>query len=281
MITTPQQTERQRAFRRQYVEQISPWYNGLVHIGVMYAAGISAIWWCVSRMHGATWEWLLVVPVAIAGNFVEWGMHKFVMHRLVDVFALRAIYDRHTRQHHQYFTDGDPTIGTIKEFRIVFFPWRVLMVLAAAGGLFGWIAAQLINANAGYVVFVTMIGHYMVYETFHFCCHIPENSWLRRVPLVNTIRRHHAAHHNMGIMMHVNMNLTLPIADWAMKTSDLDRGLFGHLFNGYDERHVKDDLKPVMARFRTGETQAQRVTLDGPKLNEDELMALGRAGGHA
>ena len=281
MMTAPQQTERQRAFRRQYVEQISPWYNGLVHIGVMYAAGISAIWWCVSRMHGATWEWLLVVPVAIAGNFVEWGMHKFVMHRLVDVFALRAIYDRHTRQHHQYFTDGDPTIGTIKEFRIVFFPWRVLMVLAAAGGLFGWIAAQLINANAGYVVFITMIGHYMAYETFHFCCHIPENSWLRRIPLVNTIRRHHAAHHNMGIMMHVNMNLTLPIADWAMKTSDLDRGLFGHLFNGYDERHVKDDLKPVMARFRTGEMQAQRVMLDGPKLNDDELMALGRVGGHA
>jgi len=281
MFTTPQQTERQRAFRRQYVEQISPWYNGLVHIGVMYAAGISAIWWCVSRMQGATWEWLLVVPVAIAGNFVEWGMHKFVMHRLVDVFALRAIYDRHTRQHHQYFTDGDPTIGTIKEFRIVFFPWRVLMVLAVFGSLFGWIAAQVINANAGYVVFVTMIGHYMVYETFHFCCHIPENTWLRHVPLVNTIRRHHAAHHNMGIMMHVNMNLTLPIADWAMKTSDLKRGLLGHLFNGYDERYVKDELKPVMARFRTAETQAQRVTLDGPRLNDDELVALGRAGGHA
>jgi len=274
-------TPRQHKFREQYVAQISPWYNGLVHIGVMYAAGISAIWWCVSSMQGATWEWLLVVPVAIAGNFVEWGMHKFVMHRLVDVFALRAIYDRHTRQHHQYFTDGDPTIGTIKEFRIVFFPWRVLMVLAVAGSLFGWIAAQLINANAGYVVFVTMIGHYMVYETFHFCCHIPENSWLRHLPLVNTIRRHHAAHHNMGIMMHVNMNLTLPIADWAMKTSDLKRGLIGHLFNGYDESHVKDELKPVMARFRTAETQAQRVTLDGPKLNDDELMALGRAGGHA
>ena len=40
MLTPPQQTERQRAFRRQYVEQISPWYNGLVHVGVMYAAGL-------------------------------------------------------------------------------------------------------------------------------------------------------------------------------------------------------------------------------------------------
>jgi hypothetical protein len=274
-------TERQREFRRQYIAQISPWYSGLVHVGVMYAAGITAIWWCVSRMHGATWEWLLVVPVAIAGNFAEWAIHKYVMHRLIDVFALRAIYDRHTRQHHQYFTDNDPTIHTVQEFRIVFFPWRVLMVLAVGGGLLAWIAAQLIDANAGYVVFVTMIGHYMVYETFHFCCHVPENAFVRRLPLVNTIRRHHAAHHNMGIMMHCNMNLTFPVADWAMKTSDLTRGLVGHLFNGTSEEHVKQELKPVMARFRTAETQAERCTLDGPRLNDDELSALGRAVSHA
>ncbi|MEO5882389.1 MAG: fatty acid hydroxylase family protein [Caldimonas sp.] len=274
-------TERQRRFREQYVAQISPWYNGLLHVGVMYAAGISAIAWCVGRMQGATWEWLLIVPVAIAGNFVEWGMHKFVMHRLVDVFALRAIYDRHTRQHHQYFSDGDPTIGTVKEFRIVFFPWRVLMVLAVAGGGLGWLTAQLLGPNAGYVVFITMIGHYMVYETFHFCCHVPENPVVRHLPLVNTIRRHHAAHHNMGIMMHVNMNLTFPVADWAMKTSDLRRGFFGHLFNGYDETHVKEELKPVMARFRGAETQEKRVTLDGPRLTDDELRALRQAAGPA
>jgi hypothetical protein len=68
-------TERQRRFREQYVANISPWYNGLVHIGVMYVAAIAAIWWCVSQMQGATWEWLLIIPVAIAGNFGEWAMH--------------------------------------------------------------------------------------------------------------------------------------------------------------------------------------------------------------
>ena len=274
-------TERQRKFREKYVSEISPWYNGFVHIGVMYAAGIGAIWWCVSQMHNATWEWLLVVPVAIGGNFVEWAMHKYVMHRLRDVFALRAIYDRHTRQHHQYFTDNDPTISTVQEFRIVFFPWRVLIVLAVMGSVFGFIAAKLIDPNAGYVVFITMIGHYMVYETFHFCCHVPENWLVRNLPFVNTIRRHHAAHHNMGIMMHCNMNLTFPIADWAMNTSDLKRGLLGHLFNGYDQTYVKEELKPMIARFRTAETQAQRCTLDGPKLSEDEIRVLEQAGSHA
>lgn len=274
-------TERQRIFREQYVAGISRWYNGLIHIGVMYAAGIGAIWWCLSRIQDARWEWLVMIPVAIAGNFVEWGMHKFVMHRLRDVFAVRSIYDRHTRQHHQYFTDLDPTISTVKEFRIVFFPWRVLAVLALAGGLMSLAIAALINANAGYITFVTMIGHYMIYETFHFCCHVQENWFVRNMPFVNTIRRHHAAHHNMGIMMHVNMNLTFPVADWFMGTSDLNRGLFGHLFNGYDDRYVKEELKPVIARFRTARTQEERCTLDGPVLTVDEERSLSRAGSQA
>jgi hypothetical protein len=274
-------TERQRQFREKYVAEISPWYNGLVHIGVMYTAGIAAIWWCVSRMQDPTWEWLLILPVAIAGNFGEWAMHKYVMHRLRDVFAVRAIYDRHTRQHHQYFTDNDPTIHTVKEFRIVFFPWRVLSVLAVGGGLIAYLVGQLINPNAGYVVFITMIGHYMVYETFHFSCHVPDNWFVRNMPLVNTIRRHHIAHHNMGIMMHVNMNLTLPIADWALGTSDLRRGLLGHLFNGYDDTYVKEELKPVIARFRTSETQNARCTLDGPKLEQDEISTIRQVVSHA
>ncbi|HVG04774.1 MAG TPA: fatty acid hydroxylase family protein [Burkholderiaceae bacterium] len=273
-------TERQRRFREQYKAAISRWYSGLVHIGVMYAAGIAGVWYCVTQLNNARWEWLLLIPVLIGGNFVEWSMHKFVMHRLIDVFALRAIYDRHTRQHHQYFTDNDATIDTIREFRIVFFPWRVLIVLAVFGLLFGWIASVLINPNAGYIVFIGMIGHYMVYETFHFCCHVRDNWFVRNMPLVNTIRRHHTAHHNMGIMMHVNMNLTFPIADWFLNTSDLKRGLLGHLFNGFSEAHVKPELKPVIARYRTSETQEKRVTLDGPELSEDELRTLASAGGH-
>ena len=184
----------------------------------MYAAGIAAIWWCVSRMQGATWEWLLIVPVAIAGNFGEWAMHKYVMHRKIDVFALRAIYDRHTRQHHQYFTDNEPTIDTVQEFRIVFFPWRVLIVLAVMGGLLGFIVGQLINAERG----LRRLHHHdrALHGVRDLPLLLPREGQLRSCatcPSSTPIRRHHAAHHNMGIMMHCNMNLTFPIADWAMK----------------------------------------------------------------
>jgi len=31
--------------------------------------------------------------------------------------------------------------------------------------------------------------------------------------------------------------------DWLFGTSDLDRGLIGHLFNGYDTRFVKTNMR--------------------------------------
>lgn len=264
-------SERQRKFREQYKAKISPYYNGLLHIGVMYSFGIAALWYCFNKLENPTWEWLLIIPVFLAGNLIEWAMHTFVMHKRIDVFALRAIYERHTREHHQYFTDNDPTIDTVREFRIVFFPWRVLTVLAVSGTIFGYIASLILNANAGYILFMTMVGQYLVYETFHYCCHIRENAFVRNMPFINTIRRHHTAHHNQGIMMKYNMNLTFPIADWLMGTSDLRRGLFGHLFNGYSEKHVKEELKPVIKRFKIDDS---RVTLDGPQLTDEEKKMI-------
>ena len=74
-------------------------------------------------------------------------------------------------------------------------------------------------------------------------------------------------------MMKYNMNLTFPIADWAMGSTDLDRGLIGHLFNGYSEKHIKEDLKPIIKRFRYDDS---RVTLDGPQLTKEEEASIDR-----
>jgi hypothetical protein len=264
-------SERQRKFREKYKSNISPLYNGLLHIGVLYGVGLAAIYYCLSQLENARWEWLLAIPVFLAGNLIEWGMHTYVMHRRIDVFALRAIYERHTREHHQYFTDNESTIDTTREFRIVFFPWRVLITLGVFGTILAFITAQVINLNAAYILLTTMVAQYLVYETFHYCCHVHENWFVRNAPFINTIRRHHTAHHNQGIMMKYNMNLTFPIADWLMNTSDLRRGLLGHLFNGYSEEHVKPELKPVIARFKKDDS---RVTLDGPQLTKDEQSAM-------
>lgn len=258
---------RQLEFRAAYQSGIHPRYSGPLHIGLIYVVGIVVIGWCLSRMEGAGWEWLLVVPVFLFSNLFEWWIHRNVMHRLVDVWALRAIYDRHTRQHHQYFTDNEMTVDSSREWRIIFFPWRALFTFMALGIPFAMLLGWLVNPNAAYILMVTIVGQYLIYETFHYCCHVHDNWFVRTIPFVNTIRRHHTAHHNYGIMMSHNMNLTFPIADWAMGTSDLDRGLVGTLLNGYSERHVRAELKPLVERFRRADAP---VTLDGP-LSEQRL----------
>ncbi len=252
-------SERQRQFREQYKSKIHPLYNGPFHIGVIYVVGAAAIWWCVSRLENATWEWLLVIPIFLFSNLFEWWIHKNVMHRLVDVFALRAIYQRHTREHHQYFTDNEMTVDSTREWRIIFFPWRALFTFMALGTPFAFLLGWLINPNAGYILMITIIGQYLIYETFHYCCHVHDNWFVRHMPFINTIRRHHTVHHNKGIMMDINMNLTFPIADWLMGTSDLDRGLLGHLFNGYSMKHVKPELKAKMDRWVNQEESPQEA----------------------
>jgi len=85
-------------------------------------------------------------------------------------------------------------------------------------------------------------GMYLIYEFMHFCCHVEENWFVRNCPFVNILRRHHRPP-QCAPMMEVNMNLTFPIADWLFGTSDLNRGLIGHLFNGYDARFLKRHLR--------------------------------------
>jgi len=105
--------------------------------------------------------------------------------------------------------------------------------------VFGW----LVSPNVGWLLITTTTSMYLIYEFMHFCCHVDENWFVRNMPFVNTIRRHHTAHHNQSIMMERNMNLTFPIMDYLLGTSDLNRGLLGHVFNGYSTRYVKTDTR--------------------------------------
>ena len=66
--------------------------------------------------------------------------------------------------------------------------------------------------NVGWLFMCVTTGMYLIYEFMHFCCHLDESWFVKHFPFVNTLRRHHTAHHNARLMMEVNMNLTFPIA---------------------------------------------------------------------
>jgi hypothetical protein len=154
-----------------------------------------------------------------------------------------GIYRRHTLAHHEFFTDAEPAFDNSRDFRIVFFPPYALVAFMAMSLVPAYVLGLLGLVNAGWLLLITNVGLYLNYELFHFCCHVKNDGIVRRIPLVNSIRRHHIAHHNPGIMMERNFNLTYPVADWFFGTSDLRCGLLKHVFNGYDTSAVRGDLK--------------------------------------
>jgi hypothetical protein len=233
---------RQAAFRAEFRSRIAPAYAGWAHVALIYALGGAAIWYCTRQIARPAWYEFLVIPLAVClSNAFEWWIHKYVMHRPVK--GLVGIYNRHTLAHHQFFTDAEPTIDSTRDFRIVFFPPYALVAFIALSlppaALLGWAGL----ANAGWLLLLTNVALYLNYELFHFCCHIKNDRLVRLIPLVNSIRRHHIAHHDPAIMMERNFNLTYPIADWFFGTSDLRCGLLKHIFNGYDTRTVRRDLR--------------------------------------
>jgi hypothetical protein len=245
-------SKRQQAFRADYRARISRWYNGPLHVALIYAIGIAALAYFIPHIESPTLlEWMVVPVVFVGANIFEWFLHKYVMHRPVKGFM--GIYKRHTLAHHQFFTDDAPAFDDTRDFRITFFPPYALVtfiLMSAAGAA---VVGGLWSANAAWLVMGTTTFMYLNYEFFHWGCHVKDDRIVRRIPLMNTIRRHHIAHHNTAIMMEKNMNLTYPIADWLFGTTDLDRGLLGHLFNGYDTRHVKKDLKKAPAARETAQ----------------------------
>ena len=233
-------SQRQAAFRADFRTRIAPAYFGWAHVALIYALGLAAIWFCARQVASPAWYEFLVIPVAFCiSNVFEWWIHRYVMHRPVKGFM--GIYKRHTLAHHQFFT-----AYRADHRQLARLPHRVLSAVCA-GRVHGAVAAAGGGAWAGragrtpgWLLLITNVGLYLNYELFHFCCHVKDDRFVRHIPLVNSIRRHHIAHHNTAMMMERNFNLTYPIADWFFGTSDLACGLLRHVFNGYD-----DALRPA------------------------------------
>ena len=232
--------DKQQQFRESYRSRLVGWYNGYVHLLIIYSIGAGLIYVFGSNIARVQWcEWLTIPLVFLLCNIFEWYLHKYVMHRPVNLPGLKAIYDRHTLNHHRFFTDNEMRFLNHRDWRVTVFPTYALVVFTLISIPPALICGLLFTANVGWLVISTTIGMYLIYEFMHFCCHVDENGFVAKCPFVNTLRRHHTAHHNPSIMMGRNMNLTFPIADWLFKTSDLKRGLLGHLFNGYNEKKAR------------------------------------------
>lgn len=233
--------ERQRQFRAEYQAKISPRYHGWLHGLWIFGFGIAYIAWSLSHASAAGWAWLSLLPAFLVANLGEWWLHKNALHKRID--RLRALWHRHTVEHHSYFTEARMTVDSHREYRIIFFPPYAIAGIALIHALFGAIWGLAFGANAAWIWMAGGMIHYLLYEILHTAAHLPEKPWLSRLPVINTMRRNHWVHHHQALMPDYNLNLTIPFADWLMKTSDLDRGLWGILSNGYRMDRLKPEVR--------------------------------------
>ncbi len=145
-------TERQKAFRQEYRSRIMGWYDGYLHIVIIYAMGAAAFTIYLQHIHDVKpLEWLTIPITFLFTNIFEWAVHRFVMHRPVPFKGLRAIYERHTLNHHQFFTDEEMRFRDHKDWRVTVFPPYALVVFILMSMPGGIILGNLFTPNVGWL----------------------------------------------------------------------------------------------------------------------------------
>ncbi|RKG95454.1 fatty acid hydroxylase family protein [Corallococcus sp. CA053C] len=203
-----------QTFREEYRAQaIGPGYRGWAHFAFTSLVCLGGIALALGRVEAVrTWE-LLGVPCVVAlANGVEFLGHRGPMHH--PRRGLRLLFERHTVQHHRFFTHEAMAYESSRDFKMVLFPPVLLLFfLGAVATPLAALCFLLVSANAGWLFMATALGYYLAYEWVHFSTHLPRDHWSARLPVVRFLRRHHQVHHDPSRMGRYNFNITFPLAD--------------------------------------------------------------------
>jgi len=202
------------AFREEYrTQQIGARYSGWLHLAFTSIGSLAVIALAATRVESPTAAELLTIPATfLFANLVEYRGHRGPMHRRRRGLAL--LFERHTRQHHRYYTHEAMSYESARDFKMVLFPPVMLLfflgvVAAPVGALLFWLASR----NVALLYVATAMGYFLTYEWLHFSHHLPAGHPLARLGVLRRLRAHHRVHHDPARMNAHNFNITFPICD--------------------------------------------------------------------
>lgn len=210
-----------REFRAGHLERhVGPRYNGWLHFATTSVGSLAAIVFAVSRVHAPSLAELAAIPIFfLIANLGEYFGHRGPMHHRAKG-ALAILFERHTQQHHRYYTHEAMAASSPRDFQMVLFPPVMLIFfLGFLATPIGLVIGYLGTPNLGWLFAATAISYFLTYEWLHWSYHQPEASWVGRNPIVRRLRRHHMIHHDISRMTKDNFNITFPIADRIFGTN--------------------------------------------------------------
>jgi hypothetical protein len=132
---------------------------------------------------------------------------------------LSLLFERHTQQHHRYFTHDTMAYESTRDFKMVLFPpLMLLFFLGAVATPVGALLFFMTTRNVAFLYVLTAMGYFLTYEWLHLCHHMPPGGGLAKLAPLRRLRAHHQAHHDPERMTSGNFNITFPICDWLFGT---------------------------------------------------------------
>jgi len=204
-------------FRAELLAKVPRSYSPLAHLLLppLAALGIGAF--AISRIQDLRlWQLALVPVFVIAGNALEWHAHRGLLHRRTRF--LEILYIHHTPQHHALYVSDAMAIRSARELRFVLLPaYGILAILASTSPIvLAFFAIRQPNLAALWVA--SAVAYLVSYEWLHLAYHLPESSWIGRLPVIQRLRRHHQLHHVPVLMQRWNFNVTVPLWDLVRGT---------------------------------------------------------------
>lgn len=217
------EVEQVRSFREDYRgRHVPPRYSGSLHLLFTFGVGSAALVACLLQLDQVRpLEWLAVPLTALYVNLAEYFGHRGPMHHRRR--GLGLVYERHTRQHHRFFTAATMPVDTLRDLRAVLFPPVLMTFFVAAFAMpAALLLAYLASPNVAWLFAATALGYFLNYEFLHLAYHLPPRYAVARWPLVGRLKRLHETHHDPRLMARCNFNISYPFGDW----------LFGTLYRG-------------------------------------------------
>jgi sterol desaturase/sphingolipid hydroxylase (fatty acid hydroxylase superfamily) len=186
---------------------------GWRHFAAIIAAGAGAAALSAAmRRAPSRGEWACLPAAFLFANFIEWLAHRYPMHHPMK--PLTVAYEMHAQMHHRLFTEASMEAESAADFDMVLFspPSLAFFMLGIAAPVAA-LCFAFVSWNAGWLFVALAVDYYVLYECFHLAYHLPEESWLGRLPGMSRLRRHHTHHHDLRLMTDWNFNVTFPIFD--------------------------------------------------------------------
>jgi len=207
------------AFREQYrQEHVPPSYQGWRHLLFTFGIGGATMVAAILQLEQVRpLEWLTIPLTFLYANFAEYWGHRGPMHHLKR--GLELVYERHTRQHHRFFTHEHMELDSVRDLRAVLFPPILVIFFLTAFALpVGFALAWVASPNVAWLYIATSLGYFLNYEFLHMAYHLPASHPVARWPLIGRLKGLHQAHHDPRLMAHCNFNITYPIFDAVFGT---------------------------------------------------------------